>query len=104
VTTAKRPHQRCPGIARAAREISYDVGGINRDRTEADMLRELDRCLDTAGMDPSHLHEIDAWLGSLSDDDLDTVCSGEEADANTILQAGPPFTSQLLTDIFERAA
>jgi hypothetical protein len=102
--TTKKPHQRFPGIALAALEISYDNGGINRDRSEADMFRDLDRCLDTAGMDPGHLHEIDAWLGSLVDDDLGTVCSGEETEMLALLKGGPPFTQQLLNDIFKRAA
>lgn len=39
--TPDQPAPKRTGIQRAALEISYDCGGINRYRTEAQMLRKL---------------------------------------------------------------
>src|SRR3546814_3676420 len=51
VVDKQKPHCRFPGIARAALEISYDNGGIDADRTEAKLLRQLDRFLERCGID-----------------------------------------------------
>lgn len=88
-----------PGIAKAALEIAYDNGGINRYRTEKKMLGELDKFLSTQ---PGELlPAIDAWLSSLSSDDLELVCAGEQSEAAKVLAEAPPFTDQLLNDYFE---
>jgi hypothetical protein len=87
-----------PGITKAALEIAYDNGGINRDRSEKKMLGELERWL--AKQPAEILPDIDAWLSSLSKDDLITVCAGEESEQQAILQNAPPFTDKLLNDYF----
>jgi hypothetical protein len=95
---------RFPGIARAALEMAYDNGGINRMRSEQDALRDLDAIL-TDGADIAFdLPDIDRWLASLSDDDLQTVVAGEETEAAQIIANAPGGTHQILEDIFERAA
>lgn len=90
--------ERFPGIKRAALEIAYDNGGINRHRSESAMLQELERFL---ARQPSELlPDIDRWLLALSDSDLETVCCGEERDQLSIVKSAPPFTHQLLDDYF----
>ena len=93
--------QRYPGIAKAALEISYDNGGINRDRTEAMMFRKLGRVLETLPYS-EHVPEIDRFLGKLSAEDLDTICAGEHTDQQALVALGPPFTDTLLNDVFEK--
>jgi len=93
--------KRYPGIAKAALEISYDNGGINRDRTEGKMLRELDRFLEGVPY-ADLLPDIDRFLGKLNEEDLNTICAGEHTDQQAIVALGPPFTDTLLTDIFEQ--
>lgn len=91
---------RFPNIKKAALEISYDNGGIHRDRSEAKMLRELNTWLmehETFYAMPA----IDAWLAGLSQTALQTVCSGEESEATVFLRSAPADTSALLNAIFE---
>lgn len=87
------------GITRAARAIAYDNGGVNRTRSELQMLRDLSRWLDKQPQEP--LTDIDAWLSRLSDDDLETVCAGEASEAAVLLKGAPPFTDKLLNDYFD---
>ena len=89
-------------IRRACLLISRSNGGINRDRSEARVLREMQRFLD---MIPyrDELLPIDSWLGTLTPDQFETVCDGEQSEADSILENtyAPPFTSTLLNDYFE---
>lgn len=88
-----------PGIARAALLIALDNGGINRDRSERQQARDLARWLKK--QPPEILPPIDAWLGALSEDDLETACCGEVTEADAVLASAPPFTSDLLNRYFE---
>lgn len=90
---------RFPGIARAAFEIAIDNGGINRFRSLKKQQRELAEFLERQPQEI--LPAIDAWLSSLSDDDLSTVCCGEHSEMEAALVSAPPFTSQLLNDYFD---
>ena len=90
---------RFPGITRAALEIAYSNGGITCIRTQQRMLGELSRWLDR--QPPEILPDIDAWLFALSDEDLQTVCDGEQSDAAAILLLAPPFTDKLICDYFD---
>jgi hypothetical protein len=104
--------ERFPGIAKATLEISYDNGVINRDRSENDCLCELRTYLVKDWLHARHaglktiqistIIAIDHWLSGLSNEDLNTVCNGEETEACTILAAAPPQTADLLNGIFER--
>jgi hypothetical protein len=87
-----------PGIRRAALAISYDNGGINAIRSEKQMLRELALFLERQPAEI--LANIDAWLSSLSDDDLNTICCGEVSEADRLLRDAPVFTDGLLNDFF----
>lgn len=85
-------------IKRACQLIARDNGGINRYRTERRQEREMEEWL--ARQPGDLLPDIDAWLGSLSDDDFDTVCTGEMSDQDRVLETAPPFTNGLLEAYF----
>lgn len=89
-----------PNIEKACLEITYDNGGVNRYRAEAQVRKEMADFL-AARPYSDQFGKIDEWLGSLSKDDLITICAGEEAEQHAILSVAPPFTSQLLDEYFE---
>lgn len=102
--------QQLPGISRAALSMTYDNGGINRDRSEADMQKDLAaflaECIEAnhSGIPTtlySQLRAIDNWLNQLSEDDLDTVCNGEKTEAQDAIKEAPDGTNFLLNGIFE---
>lgn len=88
-----------PNIEKACLEISYDNGGVNRYRPEAQVRKEMTDFLASRHYS-FHFREIDNWLGGLSKDALITVCAGEETEQNAILSTAPPFTSTLLEQYF----
>lgn len=87
-----------PGIWRAAREIAYCNGGVNRYRSERQVEREFKAWIAKQPSDPLML--IDVFLSSLTDDVLNTLCDGEESEVDTILRNAPPFTDDLLNRYF----
>ena len=89
-----------PGITRACKETAYDNGGINAARSEAQMLREMNKWLEQVSGDYD-LGAIDAWFSGLSDDDLDAVCCGEETEQQRILESAPPFTWKFMCQYFD---
>jgi hypothetical protein len=93
-----------PGIARAALEMSYANGGINRDRSEADVLSDLNVTLAIVEGFKLDLGAIDKWLGGLSEDDLLTVVDGEETETDALTAKAPAGTQSLLNAIFHGAA
>jgi hypothetical protein len=90
--------ERFPGIQRAALEIAYDNGGVNRTRPQAQMLREFHAWLAKQPQEP--LPKIDEWLSSLSDEQLNVVCTGEHSEMEAAIQSSPPFTNDLLNRYF----
>jgi hypothetical protein len=90
-----------PGIAKAVRLIALDNGGINRFRTTDLQEAEFEAWLAKQPNDP--LPAIDAWLLSLTDDELETVCIGcsDEADTKALIAQAPPFTDDLLARYFD---
>jgi hypothetical protein len=102
-----------PGIARAALEISYDVGGIDRFRSEESMLAALAAFVAKhqeglpANLRTSLIAEwlaIDMWLAAQTDEALATICGGEEGEMMALLAGSPPGTNELLNMIFEDVA
>ncbi len=90
-----------PGIARAALEIALDNGGINRFRSQKQQKREFAKWL--AKQPPEVLAPIDAWLSSLSDEQLILVCSGGQDEPETVVAKAdaPPFLDDVLNSYFE---
>jgi hypothetical protein len=81
--------------------MAYDNGGINRDRSEARATRELRHFLDRVPFDRAVLAAIDAWLGTLSEEQMLIAVAGEETEMDALLASSPPFTGALLCAIFE---
>ena len=88
------------GLMKYAKETAYDNGGINRARSEKQMEREANRFFDRVSGEYD-LGAIDAWILSLSDDDLHEVCCGEETDQQRILEPSPPFTWKFMCQYFD---
>lgn len=104
VRVRQAPHLLYPGIAKAALEISYDNGGINRDRSEAKHRRDLNRFMAREPMERDQLQAIDKFLTALSEGDLQLVTAGEQSECDEFLRraSAPPFLSDLLCRIFEK--
>lgn len=97
-------HKAFPAIAKATLEMSYDNGGINRDRTEADCMKALDEVLSAEGVYYNDLTAIDAWLATLTEEQMQVVVAGEETEMKASLANAPPHADALLNDIFDHAA
>ncbi len=100
-----------PGLTKAALEIAYDNGGINRGRTEADAGKELIDFLAKRYNAISHTGvrisvalqwaEIDRWLNAQTPEDLLCICAGDDEEQERLLKDAPAGTDELLNDIFE---
>lgn len=87
-----------PSIVKAALEISYDNGGINRFRTEEQMLSDLENFLKS--QDTFTLQYVEKDLISLTEEEFQTACTGEQTEREELylLKA----TDDLLNEIFEK--
>lgn len=92
-----------PGIAKAALEMSYCNGGVNRDRRERDVLKALEPILGECNI-AMDLPAISMWLGKLSDEDMLTLVDGEESEQHQIVTCAPHGTDGLLNLIFDNVA
>ena len=89
-----------PHIEKACLLIAIDNGGINRNRAVKQQRRDYAKWI---SRQDGPLHEIDAWLGALSDEDLETACIGGQDEPETIAvkSTAPPFTDDLLNSYFD---
>lgn len=87
-------------VRKACLLISYANGGVNRYRTEEKVKRELQKFIDLLPY-ADELPKIDHWLGTLNEEQLETVCDGDQDEADAIAKNAPAFTSQLLNDWFK---
>lgn len=87
-----------PGIERATLLIALDNGGINRNRSEEQQKAELEAFFVGRRED---LAKIDAWLLSLTNEQLETACCGEHDEMAALLASAPPGTDQFLNDYFD---
>lgn len=96
---------RFPGIAKAALEMAFANGGVNRHRREVDVLKDLEGVLAFSGVDMAmDLTAISAWLDTLADDHLLVVADGEETEMQNLLVGAPAGTDELLNEIFHHAS
>lgn len=97
--------QKFPGITKAALEMSYCNGGINRDRSEKAVVRALDTFLASDGRDMAFdLPAISVWLAALDEPTLSTAVDGEQSEMEALMKTAPAGTDQLLSDIFNEVA
>lgn len=95
---------RLPGIARAYIDMERCNGGINRDRTEAAALADLERYIGEDGLDVAmDLPAIDAYFAGLSEDDLLLCVDGEDSEREAFMTNAPPGASAFLDAVFDHA-
>lgn len=95
---------RLPGISKAVILMERCNGGVNRYRTEGDVLKALARAIETDGLDIAmNLPAIDAYFTALPDDELLTVVDGEETERDELMKAAPDGADAFLQAIFDRA-
>jgi hypothetical protein len=90
-----------PGIRRAALEIAYDNGCINRFQSETKALRKVDRFI--SGQPLDLIEQMDVWLSGLSDEEISDACCGGDGEPErlAVMAGAPPFADGILDDIFE---
>lgn len=81
---------------RAAKEIWYDNGMINRFEPEEEMVTLLVQWL--SSLDKFLICDMEAELSKLNDDDLHTLCCGEESEQDRI---GSKEVNEFLCRIFD---
>lgn len=101
----KFPHIKWTGIVQATLEMSHDNGGIHRYRAEEEVIDALGEVLGAEGVYDDDLDKIDAWLNTLTKDELLIVVAGEEREMEALVSKSPDpeKTQGLLNDIFEHA-
>jgi hypothetical protein len=94
-----------PGIIKAGVLMARCNGGINITRTEQDVKDIIvSKVLRRPPKAVTSLKEIDDWLLTLTDDELQTCVDGEETEMQALWDKGPPGVSELLLRIFHQAA
>lgn len=90
-----------PGLAKACFQIALDNGGLNRLRPEKQLRRDITRWI--SAQPTEVIGPIDAWLSTLTDDDIETVCCGgaDEPEQIALLEKAPPFTDETLNRYFD---
>lgn len=89
------------GIEKACLLVALDNGGINRTRSAAKQSRDFKAWI--AKQDYPNLSEIDAWLASLTDGQLEIFCCGGtgEPEVDAFRATAPSFADDLLTAYFD---
>ncbi|HAV4538744.1 TPA: hypothetical protein JIR89_17745 [Acinetobacter baumannii] len=85
-----------PNIFEAAKEIWCDNGMINRFEPEEEKVTLLAQWL--LGLDKVLVSKMEAELSKLNDDDLHTLCCGEESEQDRI---GSKEVNEFLNRIFD---
>lgn len=75
----------CPAIRKAALNIAYDNGMVNRMNTEQQFMIGANEVL----KEYTDYMAIENFLATLTDEQLDTLCTGEEQEQVIILRACP---------------
>lgn len=87
-------------IRNACIYISYANGGVNRDRSIVTVLGNISSFLDEhRGV--FDLPKIDQFLSTLSADDIETLCDGDQDEAEKICESGPNGVHELLNAYFD---
>lgn len=96
-----------PGVSKAIVLMERCNGGVNRYRTEADVLRAIGKAIPQHGLDIAfNLAAIDKYLASLSDDDLLNVVDGDQDERKAFMKKtdAPDGTDELLEFFFDNAS
>jgi hypothetical protein len=89
-----------PNIKRAALEIAYDNGMINRQELELDFIRSVNERLEA--MPVIKLAGLEGWLAGLDQQTFQTACVGEHNDMMEVMKTAPDpeFAEKALNVIF----
>lgn len=92
-----------PGLKKAALEIAYDNGMINRNCTEEQYTRSTDPIIGAESVYDEDLKIWSDWIDNLNDEDLSTLCCGESCEMEEIISKAPKaeFLDGLLNDLFD---
>ncbi len=94
-----------PNIYKAALEMSYDNGGINRDRSEEDHRADFDDLIGAEGYDFADLKKIDDWLSTLTADQINMLVAGDDEERMALIALIPyeiqQKTDELLNTLFD---
>ena len=87
-------HRAYPNITRLTLDMVGYNGGLHVLRTpdigaEQDVKNKLDECLGAEGVYHDDLAALDAWLGTLTEDEFMTIADGEESEVAAILARAP---------------
>lgn len=91
-----------PKIKQVVLSIAYDNGMINRESSQERFIEKVNEIIGGDGVYYTDLQNLNEWLETLSDDDLETFANGEHLDQVAIASqfVGPDILG-LFTDIFE---
>lgn len=90
---------RYPNLHAACFAIALARGDVNRFSDATDVHNSIADWVDR--QDDNDLPPIEAWLGTLTKDELDIVTDGDDEDAKRILTRSPPLSADLLARFFE---
>lgn len=93
-----------PNIKAAYLTMESCNGGINRNRSQEDACRESDAVIGAEGVYHDDLVQIDAWLGTLSDEQILTFVDGEESEIEALVKSGGDIGEKahgLFNDLFD---
>lgn len=91
-----------PGIRKVALEIAYDNGMIDRDNPEEAFLQKVDEIVAADGVDYSVLKQIDDWINTLSEEEIQILAVGEHVEMVALTSKfSDPEKLDIFNDIFE---
>ena len=88
---AVQDHKAFPKITEVALKVAYDHGAINRFEPESEFLERLDGAIGADGVYWEDMAALEAWLCTLTDEQIDTLASGDEDEMKIIEQSSPKF-------------
>jgi hypothetical protein len=93
-------HKDYPHITEAAIAMCACNGALNRLTPQEQLLVRLDYVLGAEGVYAEDLTRIDAWLATLTSDQLSVLVDGEETEMQALVAAAPEHTEGLMLDIY----
>jgi hypothetical protein len=91
-----------PTVRAAVLKIAYDNGCINREKSETELLHDCELSLLFGICDRPMLERVESFLSSLTPEEFETVCIGEETECKKIIESKKAQeTEKLLNHFFE---
>lgn len=95
-----------PRVKAVVLDIAYDNGMVNRVEPKEATLQRLEEALGAEGVYTEDVDALEAWLGTLTKDQLDTLASGEHGDMGELVSQAPKnwrgeSVARLFDDVFD---